>query len=127
MKRQGILTNRDGRINLVTLFLLLVLAAGVYLVVMFAPAYMEKSKLQAKVEAVGNMAHRVRDEEQLRRELVRETELLGLDLSPENIKIERDPRGEWISFEINYAREIELVPFGHTVLLQFDVFHRETL
>lgn len=127
MKNGGILAERDGRINLFALLLILVAVAGVYVVVMFAPAYMEKSKLQAKVEAVGNMAHRVKNEERLRRELVRETEILGLDLHPEDIKIEQDPRGEWISFEIVYAREVELVPFGRSVLLHFDVFHRETL
>ncbi len=118
---------QDGRINFVAILLLLLAAAAVYSAVIFGPVYMEKSKLRAKVEAVANMAHRNKNVEELRKELYREAKTLGLDLHPQQFKIEMDPQERWITFEVDYVREVDLVPFGETVELEFSIFHEEVL
>ena len=109
-----------GKVNFFSLFLLLLLAAAIYLGVMLVPPYIDHYKFEEKLAAVANMAHRVRDDDHLRREIDNELEHLGMTLPHDAIEIERDPaHGKWLRISARYIRQVELVPFGSTIDLEF--------
>jgi hypothetical protein len=124
---KSVYLSESGRINFVTILLILVVAAGVYLGIMLAPPYIEHSKLEAKIRAVGNMAHREKDYDVLMKNLKKELEVLELNLPDEAIDIEQDPRGRWVRFSIEYARVVDFVPFGVDTTLHFYTEHIEEL
>jgi hypothetical protein len=112
--------SEKGRINIVTILIIVVLAAGIYLVAMLAPAYIEHYKFEEKLRAVANSAHRVKDEERLRQEIDGELKILGMELPYDAVKITFDSIGEWVEFSASYAKVVKLVPFGAKVTLHFD-------
>jgi hypothetical protein len=109
-----------GRINTVTIVIILVVAAAVYLGIIFAPAYIEHYKFDEKLRAVANSAHRVKDEEKLRADINRELKILEMELPYDAIKIVWDPYGQFVEFSASYARKVKLAPFGAEVTLHFD-------
>ncbi len=114
------LRRADGKVNFFSILLLVVVAAGIYLGVMLVPPYMDHYKFEEKLKAVSNMAHRQKDDEVLMREIKRECENLEMSLPAEAIQIERDPeQGRWIRISARYVREVEMVPFGKVVTLEF--------
>lgn len=120
------LSSEAGKFNFVTLLLLLIVAGAIYAAILFAPPYIDNGKLEEKMRMVANLAHRQKDDTKLRHELERELKMIELDLPYEAIKIERDPvGGKWIDINIDYAREVELVPFGKIVTLNFSSFVHE--
>lgn len=114
---------REGgkvRLSIVTVLIVLALAAAVYAAVVFIPVYMEHYKFEEKLHAVANMAHRTKDVDKLRHEIERETKLLGLNLPYDAVQIEFDPRGEWMEIRARYNRVVELAPFGTETTLHFE-------
>ena len=114
------LRSESGKITIVTIVIILVVAAAVYMAIMFAPAYIEHYKFEEKLRAVANSSHRVKNEEMLRADIDRELKSLKMELPYVAILIRFDPMGEWVEFSANYARVVELVPFGSKVTLHFD-------
>ena len=115
-----LLRSQSGKINFVTILIILVVAAGIYLGIMFAPAYIEHYKFEEKLRAVANSSHRVKDEEKLRADSERELKILDRELPYDAVQIVFDPMGQWVEFRANYARVVKLVPFGSEVTLHFD-------
>jgi len=115
------LISANGKINIVTILLIVVVAAAVYMAVMLVPPYIEYYKLDEKVRAIANEAHRNKNDESLMKNLRKETEALGLNLPYEAISLQRDPLGKWIEINVTYARVVELRPFGKELTLHFDI------
>ena len=115
-----LLRSESGKLNIVTILIILVVAGAIYFAIMLAPAYIEHYKFDEKLRAVANSAHRVRDEERLRADIERELKILEMELPYDAVKITFDPRGEWVEFSAEYARVVKLVPFGAEVTLHFD-------
>ncbi len=115
-----LLGSERGRINIVTILILAVVAAVVYLAIAFAPAYIEHYKFEEKLRAVANLSHRVKNEEKLREEINRELKTLKMELPYDAVKIVFDPYGQFVEFSAAYAKKVELVPFGAEVTLHFD-------
>lgn len=116
----SLLRSQSGKLNIVTILIILVVVAAIYLAIMFAPPYIEHYKFEEKLRAVANSAHRVRDEERLRKDIKRELKNLKMELPYDAIQITFDPRGKWVEFSAAYARVVKLVPFGSEVTLHFD-------
>jgi len=116
-----LLRARRGKINLVTIFLLLVVAAVVYFAILLVPPYMEHYKFEEKLRAVANMAIRVKDDERLRKEIQHELENLEMDLPYDAVQLVRDPaHGQWLRITARYVRVVELPPFGASIELEFN-------
>ena len=116
-----LLSERRGKINLVTIFLLLAVAAGVYFAIMLVPPYMEHYKFEEKLRAVANMGIRVKDDDVLLKEIQRECEMLEMDLPYDAVQVVRDPaHGKWLRITARYIRVIELEPFGSTIEMEFE-------
>ena len=128
-----LLRSQSGKINFVTILIILVVAAAIYLGIMFAPAYIEHYKFEAvalsalsrvkfdeKLRAVANSSHRVKVEEMLRADIERELKNLDMELPYDAVQIVFDPMGQWVEFSANYARVVKLVPFGAEVTLHFE-------
>lgn len=111
----------DGKINFFSIVLLAILAAGVYFAVLLIPPYVEHYKFEEKLKAVANLAHRQHDDEVLMKEIQRECENLGMELPYDAIQIQRDPaHGSWIHITARYIRQVELVPFGSVISMEFN-------
>lgn len=113
--------SQSGRINLLAVFLILLVLAAVYFAIMLAPPYIEYYKLDEKVRAVANEAHREKSEEILMADLRREAKILELNLPYDAFKVKQDPEGKWIEISISYARVVDLVPFKQQLTLHFDI------
>ncbi|HUU02923.1 MAG TPA: hypothetical protein VM425_15925 [Myxococcota bacterium] len=113
--------SESGRVNLLTVLLILIVLGAVYFTIMLAPPYIEYYKLDEKVRAVANMSHREKDEEVLLENLRREAKILELNLPHDAFKIKSDPQGKWIEISLSYARLVELVPFNQQLTLHFDI------
>jgi hypothetical protein len=115
-----LLRSQRGRINIVTIIIIAVVAGAIYCGIIFAPAYIEHYKFESKLAAVANLSHRVKDEEKLRVEIDRELKNLKMELPYDAIQIRFGPMNEWVEFTAKYARVVKLVPFGSEVVLHFD-------
>jgi hypothetical protein len=118
---RGLFERRDGKISIIAVLLILVAAGIVYTAVLFIPPYIEYYKLEEKVRSVANQAHREKDDDALQKELIRESQILELDLPYDAFSIKRDPQGKWIEFDVHWARVVNLVPFGQDVTMHFDI------
>lgn len=119
---------RAGKINVVTILILLLVASGVYLAIFLVPPYIEHYKFEEKLRAVSKYAHRQRNDEDLLKEIKRECKQLDMELPYDAIKIERDPaHGKWIHISARYIKVVELVPFGKTIDLEFTSDIQESL
>lgn len=114
------LRSEKGRINIVTIVIILAVLALIYCVCTFAPAYIKHYKFEEKLRAVANLSHRVKDEEKLRKEIDRELKILGMELPYDAVKIVWDSYGQYVEFSAEYARVVKLVPFGAEITLHFD-------
>ncbi len=116
-----------GKVNFLTIVLVAIVMTVVYLGIMLAPSYIEHSKLKAKISAVGNMAHREKDVKVLQKHIMKELELLEMDLPEDAVEIEMDYDKKWDSFYIEYERIVEMTPFGAEMTLHFEYDHTEEL
>ena len=116
------LRSERGRINIVTIVIIVAIAAAIYLAIMFIPAYVEHYKFEAKLRSVANAAHRPskRNNEVMHKEIDRELENLGMKLPYDAVKIQFDPYGQWVELSTQYAKVVKLVPFGVEVTLHFE-------
>ena len=112
--------SQSGKISIVTILIILVVVGVIYLACMLAPAYVEHYKFEEKIRAVGNSAHRVKDEEKLLQDIHRELKILEMELPYDAVKIVWDPYEQYVEFSAEYARVVKLVPFGVEVTLHFD-------
>ncbi len=128
MKKSYLKDSRAGKINIVTIFLLLIIAAMVYLAIFLVPPYIEHYKFEEKLRAVAKYAHRQKNDSELMKEVQRECEQLGMKLPYDAIKIERDPaHGKWIHITARYIKVVDFVPFGKTIDLEFTSDIQESL
>lgn len=118
---RGWFERREGKINIVAVLMILVAVGMVYTAVLFIPPYLEYYKLEEKVRSVANQSHREKNDDVLLQELMRESQILKLDLPYDAFSIKRDPQGKWIEFDVHWARVVNLVPFGQDVTLHFDI------
>ncbi|MBW1811109.1 MAG: hypothetical protein JRJ87_23160 [Deltaproteobacteria bacterium] len=114
------LASPSGKINFVTIFIVLIIAAAIYFAVMLIPPYVEYYKFEEKIRAVANNARRVKNNEALLKDLHKESKILELNLPYDAITIQRDPMGKWIEISVSYARVVKLVPFEKSITLHFD-------
>lgn len=115
------LRRRAGKINLVAIFLLLLVAAVIYFAVLLIPPYMEHYKFEEKLRAVANMSIREKNDSVLLNEIKRECEALELDLPYDAVQVVFDPaHGKWLRITARYLRVVELPPFGATIELEFN-------
>jgi hypothetical protein len=114
------LLSQRGRINILTVVIVLAIAAAIYMAIMIVPAYVEYYKFEEKLRAIANQTHRVKDQELLLKEIHHESKILGLHLPHDAIKFEWDPHGEWVEISTKYNRVVKLVPFGATFTLHFE-------
>ena len=116
-----------GKINFLTIVLVAIVMTVVYLAIMLGPSYIEHTKLKAKISAVANMAHREKDVNVLQKHVLKETEILDMDLPVDAVEIEMDTDGKWVRFYVEYERIVEMTPFGAEMTLHFDFDHTEEL
>jgi hypothetical protein len=123
-----------GKVNLIGLTLLLGLAAGVYSVVIFSPAYMDNIDATDAVAAAFNQVGQRLDEQvliELRSRLVRIgthrelneegvlVETPGLGVPDDAIIFEKNPANNEVTIGFRYVREVRLKPSSKWVKLKF--------
>lgn len=86
--RLGLTVNRDGKISVGILVLLILLAAAVYAATQFAPPYISYYMFKDEVEAEAEGAHRHSDQVILRH-IMEEVRQSGLPIEEKDIVIER--------------------------------------
>lgn len=122
-----------GKVSLVTLVLLALVAGGIYLLVMFVPFYIDHLDVKEAVQAVHNMSGRNPNDGQLRSEIRQRTSQMGshverdswgvdhvvhgLGLTDDQITIERSSVMDNVRVEVQYDREVHLKPFNYVYTL----------
>jgi hypothetical protein len=112
--------DEDGRFGLGKIFLLLVLAALVWLGVVFGPPYIENFKFQKALDAAARHGKLEADDNILLTTLQREADQLGIRLPVEQIKITRRGFNTGIEIVTRYTREVRWKPLSKTTTLTFD-------
>lgn len=97
-----------------------VLATLAYLAFLFAPPYMERSKLSTKISIAARQSRIRGNNEFLLAEVQKEIQILGITVLPEDLKVERDDGGRWAKVSVRYKREVRL-PGGKMIPLKFDL------
>lgn len=127
-------TVRDsGKVNVVGLLMLAAIVAGIYLVVMLAPAVTDNMDVQGAVDIAYNQS--ARDDDALRSIIYDKLRYVGdhkeddgfgnlkvvqgLGLTDDDVVIDRDEVHDTVHITVNYAREIELKPFKRILTLHF--------
>jgi hypothetical protein len=116
---------KRGKIDLFGLFLLFMLAFGIYAGLMFVPVYIDNFSVSHAVAVGCNLASIGSPDRKVRseiRELLRpggEDAVPALHLSDDQIVIERNHIDHTVSVRLDYARHVKLEPFGRTVTLAF--------
>ena len=98
--------------------MMFILAVGVYLAFLFVPPFKEKGKLEVKIEEIARNSRGQRSRQDLMREIRKETDILGLEVPPENVEINQDSGGRWIEIRVRYQRFVRL-PGGKLIPLDF--------
>lgn len=118
MMRRTARGRQAGRLNSLTVTLLILAAAGVYGAARFGPPYLRNYQLENAFDDEARRAHLVSDDE-LRALIVRKARAIGFaDWTPEMIGIERDAQTRRIAVWTEYDVEVELVG-GKVVTLHF--------
>lgn len=109
---------QTGRLNSLTLGLLLVAATGIYAAAKFGPAHIRNYQLENAFDDEARRAHLVTDDE-LRGLILRKARDIGFaDWTPDMIAIERDPQARRIAVWSQYDVDVELIG-GKVVTLHF--------
>lgn len=108
-------------ITIVTVLILLVLAGGVYWLVVFGGAYWDNQEVKAVVRQAGNIAYSQPNDDQIRSFIIKKTQDMfeyeyeefgqrkkgyKVDLRPEDVLIERNQVPPWIRIDVTYSRII---------------------
>ncbi len=127
----------SGKVNPVSLVLILAVVGGIWAVVDLAPAYLDHLDVDEAVTSAVNTAGKGRwSDEQLTKQILGKldrvgrhweedassgepAELLGLGLTEENVVIERDTVANRISIAVEYDRMMQLKPLSRLVKLHF--------
>jgi len=100
------------------LFMLLLLAAGIFVAVQYGNAYLTKYQFDDAVrQTVKYAASTRKGTEDVRREVVDKAEELGLDIGPKDIHITK--RGPAFTLELTYTTTVNLRVYQH--VLTFDI------
>ena len=124
-----------GKVNLVTLVLLALIAGGLYFVVMVAPFYVDHMDVKEAVAAAHNLAGRNPNDGVLRAEIRGRTTRMGqhlerdtwgveklvpgLGLTDDQITIERSGVTQNVRIEVAYDREVQLKPTNYIHTMHF--------
>lgn len=123
----------QGSVNFLGLAMIIGIAAGIYFVVMLAPAYTDNMDVQEALAAAYNSSNRG---DQVMRNVVREKlryvgthkeddgygnekEVQGMGFSDDDVVIDRDDVNNTVTVRIDYVREVELKPFHKILTLHF--------
>lgn len=118
-------SKKHGKIDLFGLFLLFMLAFGIYAGLMFVPVYIDNFSVSHAVAVGCNLASIGSTDRKVRteiRELLRpggDDAVPGLHLTDDQIVIERNHTAQTVSVHLDYARHVKLAPFGRTVTVAF--------
>jgi hypothetical protein len=116
---------QQGKIDLVGFLLLVVLAFGIYAALMFVPVYVDNFYVSHAVAIGCNIAskgfsdNKVRSEIRDRLRSGGEDAVPSLNLTDDQIVIERDEAGHTVSVQVDYARSVKLNPSDRIVSLTF--------
>lgn len=124
-----------GKVNLMTLVLLALIAGGLYFVVMVAPFYVDHMDVKEAVAAAHNLAGRNNNDGVLRAEIRGRTTRMGehlerdtwgvekvvpgLGLTDDQITIERSGVTQNVRIEVAYDREVRLKPTNYIHTMHF--------
>lgn len=114
-----------GKIDLVGFLLLVVIASGIYAALMFVPVYIDNLYVSQALTVGSNLASRGFTEDKVRmeiRERLRnggDNAVPGLNLTDDQIVIERNETTQMVSVRLDYARNVRLEPFDRIVRLAF--------
>ena len=123
----------QGSVNFVGLFMIAAVVAGIYFVVMLAPAYTDNMDVEEAVTAAYNSNRRGDD---VMRNIVLDKlrfvgthkeddgfgnlkEVQGLGFTEDDIQIDHDDPHNLITVRIDYTRDVELKPFHKILTLHF--------
>lgn len=115
----------QGKIDLVGFILVLMLAFGIYAALMIVPAYIDNFSVSHAVAVGCNLASSGSSDGKVRREIRERLRTGGedavpdLNLTDEQIVIERNKAAQTVSVRVDYARNVKLEPFARTVRLAF--------
>ena len=126
----------SGKVNPVTLVLILAVVGGIWAVIDLSPAYLDQFDVDEAVASAVNTAAKGRlSDEQLATQILtklnrvgkhweedsngEQSELLGLGLTEDNVTVERDTVANRISIAVEYDRMMQLKPLSRLVKLHF--------
>jgi hypothetical protein len=126
----------SGKVNPVSLVLILAVIGGIWAAIDLAPAYLDQFDVDEAVASAVNTAGKGGwSDEQLTKQLLgklgrvgkhweedsngEQAELLGLGLTEDNVTIERDTVANRISIVVEYDRMMQLAPLKRLVKLHF--------
>lgn len=115
----------QGKIDLVGFLLVFMIAFGIYAALMIVPAYLDNFSVSHAVAvgcvlaSSGSSDGKVRTEIRERLRTGGEDAVPGLNLTDDQIVIERNEAAQTVSVRVDYARNVKLEPFGRTVRLAF--------
>ncbi|MBI3183087.1 MAG: hypothetical protein HYZ28_13195 [Myxococcales bacterium] len=125
-----------GKVNYVTLALIVAALGGIYWVIFFAPVYLDNMDVKEAIEAAYNQSSQLGDDP-LRKfvlDRVNSSQLGnhreddgygnvkvvgGLGIKPEQITIERNEVTRRIRIQVEYAREVVLKPTSRVRTVRF--------
>ncbi len=128
----------SGRVNVVSLVLILALIIGVWLAVHLSKPYLDNLNVKDSVASAYSDVLLGRTDEQIRNRIIEElngakvgthkeyngygelVEVPGLGLTAENITIERDDVRRTVRIRIEYDREVKLSPLAKVITLHFN-------
>lgn len=127
---------RSGKVNVVSLLLVVAVVVGIWAAIGIAPAYLDNFDVEEAVaSAVNSAAKGGWSDEQLANQILgklnrvgthwgedsfgNQTELPGLGLTPENVTIERDMVANRITIAVEYDRAMKLKPLERRVEIHF--------
>jgi hypothetical protein len=127
-----------GKTNLVTVFLLLAVAAGIWLGALFSQPYLDNLNVKDAVAAAYADVNLGRTDDQIRNRILEEVnspkvgthqerdrfgELVtapGLGLTAENITIERNDVNRTVRIRVDYDRDVRLKPLQKVIRVHFN-------
>ncbi len=127
----------SGKISFGGLVLLLLIAGGIYLGVMFVPVYVDNFTVKEAVTVAHNRIAQGADDESIRNVIMERTSRLGyhwerdrfdqnirvpgLGLQPEQIIVERSMVTPSVKIQVDYERRVRFAPSKYVRTIRFRV------
>ena len=106
-----------GRVNFVTLILVLIFISLGYFVVKFSPIYFERFQIQQTLDVLTRRANKL-SPQILQKEIMENIQRTGINLLPEDFKVVEKNGVKYVV--VYYEREVHH-PFGYVTLMQFNL------